>query len=194
MTNNENTYHVPVLRDASIEGLNMSADGIYVDVTFGGGGHSRVIFEKLSPEGKLIAFEQDPDALNNTWAAENFLFIPSNFRYLANHLRAMGIASVDGILADLGVSSHQFDSAERGFSLRFEGDLDMRMNQSGNLTAKDIINNYGEEDLYRVFRNYGEIEGLKKLVDALLRARQSQKIQTTAQLTALLQPLAPRKK
>jgi len=194
MTNKENTYHIPVLRDASIEGLNMAANGVYIDVTFGGGGHSRAMFDKLSTEGKLIAFDQDPDALKNTWEADNFLFVPSNFRYLANHLRAMGIAEVDGILADLGVSSHQFDSAERGFSLRFEGDLDMRMNQSGSLTAKDIVNNYGEEDLYRVFRNYGEIDGLKKLVDALLRARQSLKIETTAQLTALIQPLAPRNK
>lgn len=194
MKNNENTYHIPVLRDASIEGLNIVPDGVYVDVTFGGGGHSRAIFEKLNPEGKLIAFDQDPDALNNTWDADNFLFVPSNFRYLANHLRAMGITQVDGILADLGVSSHQFDSAERGFSLRFEGELDMRMNQSGTLSAKDIVNNYDEEELYRVFRNYGEIDGLKKLVDALLRARQSQKIETTAQLTALLQPLAPKKK
>ena len=194
MTNKENTYHIPVLRDASIEGLNISAEGIYVDVTFGGGGHSRAIFDLLSPEGKLIAFDQDPDALNNVWEADNFLFVQSNFRYLANHLRAMGLNQVDGVLADLGVSSHQFDSPERGFSLRFEGDLDMRMNQSGTLTAKDILNNYGEEDLYRVFRNYGEIDGLKKLVDVVLRARQIQKIQTTAQLTALLQPIAPRKK
>lgn len=194
MNSNENTYHIPVLRDASIEGLNIMPNGVYVDVTFGGGGHSRAIFEKLNPEGKLIAFDQDPDALNNTWDADNFLFVPSNFRYLANHLRAIGITQVDGILADLGVSSHQFDSAERGFSLRFDGELDMRMNQSGTLSAKDIVNNYDEEELYRVFRNYGEIDGLKKLVDALLRARQSQKIETTAQLTALLQPLAPKKK
>lgn len=194
MNSNENTYHIPVLRDASIEGLNIMPNGVYVDVTFGGGGHSRAIFEKLNPEGKLIAFDQDPDALNNTWDADNFLFVPSNFRYLANHLRAIGITQVDGILADLGVSSHQFDSAERGFSLRFDGELDMRMNQSGTLSAKDIVNNYDEEELYRVFRNYGEIDGLKKLVDALLRARHSQKIETTAQLTALLQPLAPKKK
>ncbi len=195
MENNPNTtYHIPVLRDASIEGLNIVPAGTYVDVTFGGGGHAREIFKKLSAEGKLVAFDQDPDALKNTWEADNFLFVPSNFRFMANHLRAMGIAQVDGILADLGVSSHQFDSAERGFSLRFEGDLDMRMNQSGTLTAKDIVNNYDEEELYRVFRSYGEIDGLKKLVEILLKARQQQRIQTTAELTALLTPLAPRKK
>ena len=194
MKTNENTYHVPVLRDASIEGLNIAPNGVYVDVTFGGGGHACAIFEKLQPEGKLIAFDQDPDALKNTWEADNFLFVPSNFRFLANQLRAMNVSHVDGILADLGVSSHQFDSADRGFSLRFEGELDMRMNQSGTLTAKQIVNEYDEEELYRVFRNYGEIEGLKKLVDTLLRSRQSEKIHTTSELTALLQPLAPRKK
>lgn len=194
MKSNENTYHVPVLRDASIEGLSIVPSGIYVDVTFGGGGHSHEIFSKLGTAGKLIAFDQDPDALSNVWEAENFTFVPSNFRFMANHLRAMRITQVDGILADLGVSSHQFDSAERGFSLRFEGELDMRMNQSGSLTAKEIVNTYDEEELYRVFRSYGEIDGLKKLVDALLRARQNKKISTTAELTTLLKPLAPNKK
>jgi 16S rRNA (cytosine1402-N4)-methyltransferase len=148
----------------------------------------------LNSEGKLIAFDQDPDAQNNLWEAENFIFVPANFQFMANHLRAMGIKQVDGILADLGVSSHQFDSAERGFSLRFDGELDMRMNQSGALTAKHIINHYAEDDLYRVLRSYGEIDGLKKVVDAILRARQSEEIASTAQLTQLLTPLAPRKK
>lgn len=194
MKSNENTYHVPVLRDASIEGLSIVPSGIYVDVTFGGGGHSHEIFSKLGTAGKLIAFDQDPDASSNVWEAENFTFVPSNFRFMANHLRAMRITQVDGILADLGVSSHQFDSAERGFSLRFKGELDMRMNQSGSLTAKEIVNTYDEEELYRVFRSYGEIDGLKKLVDALLRARQNKKISTTAELTTLLKPLAPNKK
>jgi 16S rRNA (cytosine1402-N4)-methyltransferase len=194
MENKENTYHVPVLRDACIEGLNISPQGTYIDVTFGGGGHSRAMFEQLNSEGKLIAFDQDPDAQNNLWEAENFIFVPANFQFMANHLRAMGIKQVDGILADLGVSSHQFDSAERGFSLRFDGELDMRMNQSGALTAKHIINHYAEDDLYRVLRSYGEIDGLKKVVDAILRARQSEEIASTAQLTQLLTPLAPRKK
>jgi 16S rRNA (cytosine1402-N4)-methyltransferase len=174
--------------------LNISPQGTYIDVTFGGGGHSRAMFEQLNSEGKLIAFDQDPDAQNNLWEAENFIFVPSNFQFMANHLRAMGIKQVDGILADLGVSSHQFDSAERGFSLRFDGELDMRMNQSGALTAKHIINHYAEDDLYRVLRSYGEIDGLKKVVDAILRARQSEEIASTAQLTQLLTPLAPRKK
>jgi 16S rRNA (cytosine1402-N4)-methyltransferase len=182
------------LRDACIEGLNISPQGTYIDVTFGGGGHSRAMFEQLNSEGKLIAFDQDPDAQNNLWEAENFIFVPANFQFMANHLRAMGIKQVDGILADLGVSSHQFDSAERGFSLRFDGELDMRMNQSGALTAKHIINHYAEDDLYRVLRSYGEIDGLKKVVDAILRARQSEEIASTAQLTQLLTPLAPRKK
>jgi 16S rRNA (cytosine1402-N4)-methyltransferase len=194
MTNNQNTYHVPVLRDACIEGLNILPNGTYIDVTFGGGGHSRAMFEHLNEDGKLIAFDQDPDAQNNLWEADNFIFVPANFQFMANHLRALGIKQVDGILADLGVSSHQFDSAERGFSLRFDGDLDMRMNQAGELTAKHIINQYSEDDLYRVLRTYGEIDGLKKVVDAIMRARQMQEITTTAQLTNLLTPLAPRKK
>jgi 16S rRNA (cytosine1402-N4)-methyltransferase len=194
MTNNQNTYHVPVLRDACIEGLNILPNGTYIDVTFGGGGHSRAMFEHLNEDGKLIAFDQDPDAQNNLWEADNFIFVPANFQFMANHLRALGIKQVDGILADLGVSSHQFDSAERGFSLRFDGDLDMRMNQAGELTAKHIINQYSEDDLYRVLRTYGEIDGLKKVVDAIMRARQMQEITSTAQLTNLLTPLAPRKK
>lgn len=194
MKNTSSIYHIPVLRDASIEGLNIIPSGIYVDVTFGGGGHSREIFNKLSAEGKLIAFDQDPDASENAWKADNFTFIPSNFRFLANHLRVMGITHVDGILADLGVSSHQFDSAERGFSLRFEGELDMRMNMKGSLTAKDIVNSYDEEELYRVFRSYGEIEGLKRLVDAIIRARQIKKMNTTSELVAILKPLATNKK
>jgi len=194
MENNENTYHIPVLLDACIEGLNINPNGVYIDVTFGGGGHSRAIFERLSPQGKLIAFDQDPDALKNAWEAPNFHFIPANFQYMSNHLRALDVKQVDGILADLGVSSHQFDSAERGFSLRFDGDLDMRMNQAGTLTAKTIVNTYEEDDLYRVLRSYGEIDGLRKVVEALMRARQKTEITTTSQLTALLMPLAPRKK
>jgi 16S rRNA (cytosine1402-N4)-methyltransferase len=195
MTNKSNaTYHTPVLRDACIEGLEMRPDGVYIDVTFGGGGHARAIFEQLNESGQLIAFDHDPDALQNAWEAPNFIFVPANFKFMANHLRAMGIKQVDGILADLGVSSHQFDQAERGFSLRFDGDLDMRMNQAGVLTARQIVNTYSEDDLYRLLRSYGEVDGLKRVVDTLIRARQMEEIKTTAQLTALLQPLAPRKK
>lgn len=195
MTNKSNTtYHVPVLRDACIQGLAVRPDGVYIDVTFGGGGHARAIFEHLNDNGRIIAFDQDPDALQNVWEAPNFTFVPANFQFMANHLRAMGIKQVDGILADLGVSSHQFDQANRGFSLRFDGDLDMRMNQSGALTAQQIVNSYSEDDLYRVLRSYGEVDGLKRLVDAIIRARQMNNIKTTAELVALLQPLAPRKK
>jgi 16S rRNA (cytosine1402-N4)-methyltransferase len=195
MTNKETTaYHNPVLLEESIQGLHISPDGTYVDVTFGGGGHSRAILKALAPSGKLIAFDQDPDAQNNLFEAENFVFVPANFKYLQNHLRALGIKGVDGILADLGVSSHQFDSAERGFSLRFKGDLDMRMNQAGSKSAKTIINEYSEDQLYKIFREYGEIEGLKRLVETILKTRQLKSINTTEELCDILAPILPRKK
>ena len=156
MENNTN-YHIPVMLRECLEGLKINPDGIYVDVTFGGGGHSRAIFEKLSPKGRLIVFDQDPDALKNAWDAPNFLFIPSNFAFISNHLKMMGIKHVDGILADLGVSSHQFDEADRGFTIRANAALDMRMNQSGDLTAAKVVNTYEEHQLIRIFRNFGEL-------------------------------------
>ena len=138
-------YHNPVLLNESIDALAIKQNGVYVDVTFGGGGHSREILDRLGENGKLFGFDQDPDALNNLIDDRRFVLIPENFRYISRFLRFHGIRKVDGILADLGVSSHQFDEAERGFSIRFEGDLDMRMNQKSKKSAKEIVNNYSEE-------------------------------------------------
>ncbi len=185
-------YHIPVLLNQCLEGLNINPNGIYVDVTFGGGGHSRAIFEQLSPEGKLIAFDQDPDAKNNVWEAPNFHFIPANFAFVQNHLRALGIQTVDGILADLGVSSHQFDVEERGFSIRGNAPLDMRMNQHGELTAEKIINDYDEFKLMRIFQTYGELKNARRIAGEIVRHRISKPIKTTGQLMELLLPCAPK--
>lgn len=194
MTNSEETYHIPVLLNECLEGLAIRPDGRYVDVTFGGGGHSREIFKQLSEKGHLIGFDQDPDAKANAWQAPNFTFIAGNFAFLKNQLRMFNLMPVDGILADLGVSSHQFDSAERGFSIRMDDELDMRMNQSGELTAKKVVNEYDEEELYRVLKSYGEVQGVKRVVDTLLRERQKGEIITTGQLRNLMAPLAQRGK
>lgn len=175
-----------------LDGLNINPDGVYVDVTFGGGGHSRAIFEKLSPKGKLISFDQDPDAAKNTWDAPNFFFVASNFAFLKNHLRVMGIPQVDGILADLGVSSHQFDDAKRGFSIRANEALDMRMNQSGDFTAAKIVATYSDEELARIFRYYGELDHPYKAAVALVKAREQRKIKTTGDLMEVLAPVAPK--
>jgi len=175
-----------------LEGLNINPDGVYVDVTFGGGGHSRAIFEKLSPKGKLISFDQDPDAAKNAWEAPNFFFVASNFAFLKNHLRVMGIKEVDGILADLGVSSHQFDDAKRGFSIRANEALDMRMNQSGDFTAAKIVATYSDEELARIFRYYGELDHPYKAAVALVKAREQRKIKTTGDLMEVLAPVAPK--
>ncbi len=194
MKSNEEIYHIPVLLNECLEGLDIRPDGRYVDVTFGGGGHSREIFKQLSEQGHLIGFDQDPDAKANAWKAPNFTFIAGNFAFLKNQLRMFNLFPVDGILADLGVSSHQFDSAERGFSIRMDDELDMRMNQSGSLSAKEVVNDYEEEELYRVFKSYGEIDSLKRTVESIMRARQTKAITTTGQLRDLLAPLAPRGK
>jgi 16S rRNA (cytosine1402-N4)-methyltransferase len=175
-----------------LEGLAINPDGIYVDVTFGGGGHSKAIFEKLSPKGKLIVFDQDPDAQKNAWEAPNFHFIASNFSFLKNHLRAMGIQGVDGILADLGVSSHQFDEGNRGFSIRTDDDLDMRMNQQGELSAKVIVNTYEENELIKILRKYGELDYPGKIAGTICRARQKKKIKTTGELIEILATIAPK--
>lgn len=175
-----------------LDGLNINPDGVYVDVTFGGGGHSRAIFEKLSPKGKLISFDQDPDAAKNAWDAPNFFFVASNFAFLKNHLRVMGIPQVDGILADLGVSSHQFDDAKRGFSIRANEALDMRMNQSGDFTAAKIVATYSDEELARIFRYYGELDHPYKAAVALVKAREQRKIKTTGDLMEVLAPVAPK--
>lgn len=190
----QNDYHIPVLRDASIDALNIKPDGIYVDATFGGGGHARGILERLSDEGQLIAFDQDEDALNNTIEDKRFLLIPENFRYLKRFLKFHKIESVDGILADFGVSSHQFNTANRGFSLRFDAELDMRMNQSQSLSAKQIINNYSEEKLTNIIKQYAELRMAPKLASAIVSARQQQPIETTFQLNAILEPFLPKTK
>jgi 16S rRNA (cytosine1402-N4)-methyltransferase len=177
-----------------IDALNINPSGVYVDVTFGGGSHSRAIFEKLGPEGKLISFDQDHDAKENAWDAPNFEFVAANFAYITNHLRLLGIKKVDGILADLGVSLHQFDEEERGFSIRGEAALDMRMNQSGDLSAEDIVNDYTESELLRIFRSYGEISNARKLVNTIDAARSSKRIKTTGELLQIIEKCAPRHK
>ncbi len=178
--------------DECIEGLNINPDGIYVDVTFGGGGHSREIYKKLSSKGKLIVFDQDPDAKANAWEADNFYFIAANFAYMANHLRMMGIKHVDGILADLGVSSHQFDIESRGFSIRADAPLDMRMNKSGELSAFTVVNEYDERELIKIFRTFGELPNARKITDQIMKNRASKKIKTTNQLMEILGNCAPK--
>jgi 16S rRNA (cytosine1402-N4)-methyltransferase len=192
ITNNDAAYHVPVMLQECLEGLEINPDGIYVDVTFGGGGHSRAIFEKLSSKGKLIVFDQDPDARANAWEAPNFHFVAANFAFLKNHLRVMGIPAVDGILADLGVSSHQFDDAKRGFSIRSNEVLDMRMNQAGDFTAAKIVQTYDEEQLAAIFRKYGELDHPFKTAVELVKARNRAKIKTTGELMEALMPVAPK--
>lgn len=175
-----------------LDGLNIRPDGTYVDVTFGGGGHSREIFKRLSPEGRLIVFDQDPDAAANAWEAPNFHFVASNFAYLKNHLRMLRIDKVDGILADLGVSSHQFDAGNRGFSIRSNDPLDMRMNQQGDFSAYDIVNSYEEEQLIKILRKYGELDAPGRIAGTICRARQKSAIKTTGELMEALGPIAPK--
>ncbi len=177
----ETNYHVPVLLQACIDGLNIIPDGVYVDVTFGGGGHSREILKHLGANGVLIAFDQDPDAQRNKIDDTRFLFVDQNFAYLKNNLRLLGYKAVDGILADLGVSSHQFNEPERGFSTRFESTLDMRMDKQGALTAAAVLNTYSEDQLHRIFGIYGEVKNAKSLAKAVVTARVAQPITTLAE-------------
>jgi len=170
----EYNYHVPVMLQSCIDGLNIKPDGVYVDVTFGGGGHSKEILKHLGPEGRLIAFDQDPDAQANIPADERFIFIDQNFGFLKNNLRLKGFKEVDGILADLGVSSHQFDVPERGFSIRFNADLDMRMDPNNRLTAAEVLNTYSEDKLHKIFGIYGEVKNAKSLARAVVTARLEQ--------------------
>ena len=193
MENNTN-YHIPVMLSECLDGLKINPDGTYVDVTFGGGGHSKAIFEKLSSKGRLIVFDQDPDAIKNAWEAPNFHFIPSNFAFISNHLRMLGIKQVDGILADLGVSSHQFDEADRGFTIRANAPLDMRMNQSGDLTAAKVVNSYEEHQLIALFRNFGELTNARKVAGEIVSKRSERKIKTTQDLMDVLRYCAPRHK
>ena len=175
-------YHVPVLLNESIEGLNVKEGGTYVDVTFGGGGHSRVILQKLGGSGHLYSFDQDADAERNIIDQPNFTFVRSNFRYLKNWMRYYGVEHVDGILADLGVSSHHFDDGTRGFSFRFNAPLDMRMNKRAGKTAADILNNYSEEQLADVFYLYGELRNARRIAAAIAKARQEKPINMTSDL------------
>ncbi|WP_316736769.1 16S rRNA (cytosine(1402)-N(4))-methyltransferase RsmH [Pedobacter aquatilis] len=167
----ENNYHVPVMLQPCIDGLNIKPDGVYVDVTFGGGGHSKEILKHLGKNGTLIAFDQDADAQANIPADERLVFIDQNFGFLKNNLRLKGFKQVDGILADLGVSSHQFDIPERGFSIRFNADLDMRMDKNGRLTAAEVLNTYSEDKLHKIFGIYGEVKNAKSLARAIVTAR-----------------------
>jgi 16S rRNA (cytosine1402-N4)-methyltransferase len=187
-------YHVPVMLRECVEALNIKPDGVYVDVTFGGGGHSREILARLGDKGKLYAFDQDPDALANAFQDERFVLIHQNFRFLKNNLRLQGVKKVDGILADLGVSSHQFDEAERGFSIRFDASLDMRMDQVGDLDAKRVISTYSEGELHRVFGMYGEIQNAKSLANAVVTARLTKPINTVSDLKLAIAKLVPRGK
>ncbi|MBT7850192.1 MAG: 16S rRNA (cytosine(1402)-N(4))-methyltransferase RsmH [Flavobacteriaceae bacterium] len=184
-------YHNPVLLNETVEGLNIKEDGVYVDVTFGGGGHSRKILESLGPKGRLIAFDQDKDALLNIIEDSRFLLINENFRYVKRFLRFHGIKSVDGILADFGVSSHQFDEADRGFSIRFDAQLDMRMNQQDVLSAHSVVNSYEEEDLKRVLWQYGELRTAPVLARTIVAARAEKAIETTFELKAILNKHLP---
>lgn len=192
MTEKNNTYHVPVMLNECLDGLAINPDGVYVDVTFGGGGHSRAIFERLSSKGRLIVFDQDPDAKRNAWEAPNFFFVASNFAFIQNHLRLLGIKEVDGILADLGVSSHQFDEEARGFSIRGNAPLDMRMNQQGGLTAEKVVNTYEEAELLRIFRNYGELKNARAVAQTIVSKRESEVIKTTQDLMLALEKCAPK--
>tara|TARA_R110002012_G_scaffold69372_5_gene179571 strand:- start:31652 stop:32548 length:897 start_codon:yes stop_codon:yes gene_type:complete len=184
-------YHNPVLLKETVEGLNIKPDGVYVDVTFGGGGHSREILQHLGPEGKLIAFDQDKDALENAIDDKRFLLINQNFRFLKQFLRFHGYRTVDGILGDFGVSSHQFDVAERGFSTRFEADLDMRMNRDSNFSAYTVVNKYEEAQLRSVLSNYGELRSAAGMARVIVEARQAEKIKTSEQLKKVLGRFLP---
>jgi 16S rRNA (cytosine1402-N4)-methyltransferase len=190
----ELAYHVPALLSQTIEGLAIKPDGIYVDVTFGGGGHSNEILNHLGPKGKLFGFDQDLDAIENIIEDKRFTFVRSNFRYLINFLKYHGVENVDGILADLGVSSHHFDEAERGFSFRFDGDLDMRMNTESKITASTILNTYAEEDLATVFYLYGELHNSRKIARTIVQSRANEPITRIFQFIEILKPYFGREK
>ena len=185
-------YHTPALLHESIEGLAITPSGVYVDVTFGGGGHSREILKRLGDEGRLIAFDQDEDAVRNAFSDKRFIFVRSNFRFMNNFLRYHDVVEVDGVLADLGVSSHHFDDSARGFSFRFEGELDMRMNRNAQKRASDILNEYPEEKLSDIFFKYGELRNARKIASSVVAHRTSGKIVETKDLLSILEPFAHR--
>ncbi len=193
MSTDNTTYHVPVLLEESIELLDIKPDGTYCDLTFGGGGHSRHILSKLGPEGRLYSFDQDRDTLSNAPQDERFNYVESNFRFLRGAMRLRGVTEVDGILADLGVSSHHFDATHRGFSFRGEAPLDMRMNQRGDRTAADVVNSYDADSLARILKEYGELDTTWKIASCIVRAREQQPITTTAQLVEAVRPCTPKR-
>jgi len=186
-------YHKPVLLEACLEGLALKESGTYVDATFGGGGHTKAILDVLGDKGKVIAFDQDADAVENTWDDDRLIFVHQNFKYLRRFLRFHNIEKVDGILADLGVSSHQLDTGERGFSTRFDGPLDMRMSDTGLVTAQEIINTFSEESLATIFYRYGELSNSRKIAARIVVERKKKAITTTAEFTEILKPLVPLK-
>ncbi len=188
------SYHDPVLLFESVDGLAVKESGVYVDVTFGGGGHSKEILKRLSSEGRLYAFDQDPDAVKNVIDDNRFELIPENFRFIRQFLRSKGVVQVDGILADLGVSSYQFDQPERGFSTRFDSDLDMRMNTQDDLTAYQVINEYDEEALSNVLFQYGELRSARKMAAEIVKIRREQPVKTSFDLKTALQRFLPKSK
>ncbi|WP_281764705.1 16S rRNA (cytosine(1402)-N(4))-methyltransferase RsmH [Neptunitalea lumnitzerae] len=193
MMNNEgNTYHNPVLLKETVDGLNIKEDGVYVDVTFGGGGHSREILKRLGKNGRLIGFDQDEDALANVPDDDRFTLVEQNFRHIKRFLRFHGIKQVDGVLGDFGVSSHQFDVPERGFSIRFDGDLDMRMNQQSDVSASTVVNEYDEADLRMVLSTYGELKSAYGMAKAIVAARKNESIKTSEDLKRVLAKFLPK--
>ena len=194
MLNSSTTYHIPVLLRESVDGLEIKPDGVYIDVTFGGGGHSREILSRLGKKGHLYSFDQDADAEKNIVDDERFTFVRSNFRYIKNWMRYYEVEKIDGLLADLGVSSHHLDDESRGFSFRFDAPLDMRMNKQAGKTAADIVNDYDEEQLADVFYLYGELKNARKLAAAIVNARQAQRIATTGDLLQVTEKLFPRER
>lgn len=186
-------YHIPVLAEESVQLLDIKPDGVYVDLTFGGGGHSRIILSKLGKKGRLFSFDQDADARANVPDDKRFTFVESNFRFMRGQLRALGVTRVDGVLADLGVSSHHFDTRERGFSFRFDAQLDMRMNQRGKLTAATVVNSYTAEKLTEILGEYGEVDTPFKVANCIVRARDAKPLETIGELIAAVEPCTPKK-
>lgn len=190
----ETTYHIPVLLKESVDAMNIQPQGTYVDVTFGGGGHSREILSRLGDKGRLLGFDQDEDAERNIVDDSRFIFVRSNFRYLHNFLRYHDIEKADAILADLGVSSHHFDDSERGFSFRFDGQLDMRMNKRAGRTAAEVVNTYDEERLADIFYLYGELKNSRKLASVIVKARSTKKTTTIGEFLDIIKPLFGRER
>ena len=194
MLNSSTTYHIPVLLRESVDGLEIKPDGVYIDVTFGGGGHSKEILRRLGKKGHLYSFDQDADAEKNIVDDDRFTFVRSNFRYIKNWMRYYDVEKIDGLLADLGVSSHHLDDESRGFSFRFDAPLDMRMNKQAGKTAADVVNDYDEEQLADIFYLYGELKNARKLAAAIVKARQAQRIATTGELLQVTEKLFPRER